>query len=375
MKTIIIDGTIGWAIDARDIRRHLANAKGQDVMVEISSPGGSVIDGIEIFNLLRKHDGKVNTHIIGMAASMASYIALAGDRITAESNAVFMIHNAWTFVGGDHNEIRHRADIIEGLSNILAREYVKKTSKGLGEIKGLMDKETYLFGQGIMDLGFVDEIVDSGSDNDEASAIAQAKAACEECMARVKELESGSGYVDRVAAMIGSSNPQPLTIPAKNDTEKHDTEGSSGALPAGNKTNNTEDQMDLKEAMAKHPGLKAEIEARDEENHQRGIDVMQARIDKTAPYLAGSSYPAAVGKLAVKVLKGESEVAALEGAVTVLDAQKEAAASTVAGEEQVDDTPPHEKPVPVTEDGSIKTEADYQASLERAKKSTGNGGK
>ena len=102
--TIKIDGEIGWDIKAREIKGQLEESTG-DITIEISSPGGSVYQGVSIFNAIKQYNkGTVTTVITSLAASMASYIAIAGDTIKAYDNAVYMIHNASVFSWGDHIE-------------------------------------------------------------------------------------------------------------------------------------------------------------------------------------------------------------------------------------------------------------------------------
>ena len=133
-KVLALSGIIGWDVDTKGVRTFLDESAGEDIEVQISSPGGYVYPGLEIFNLLRNHDGKITTRLMGLAASMASYIAMVGDHIIAEDNAVFMIHNASGFAIGDHNTMHKAADVLEGLSNLLAKKYMDRTGKSLEEI-------------------------------------------------------------------------------------------------------------------------------------------------------------------------------------------------------------------------------------------------
>tara|TARA_R110002073_G_scaffold324027_1_gene501734 strand:- start:11237 stop:12283 length:1047 start_codon:yes stop_codon:yes gene_type:complete len=187
MRIIKIDGEIGWDINARDFKTELNLGNG-DVTIEISSPGGSVYQGVEIFNAIKSYDkGKVTTVITSIAASMGSYIALAGDNVKAYDNAVYMIHNASVFSMGDARALRKSAMIVESLSNLLAKEYILKTGKSVEEIAKMMDDETYLFGSEILDNGFVDEIISSEKEIDSSSATALASESVKACMSSYKD--------------------------------------------------------------------------------------------------------------------------------------------------------------------------------------------
>ena len=142
MKTIKIQGEIGWDVIAQEVETDLRNVSG-DITVELDSPGGDVFEGVKIYNLLKDYDkGKVSVVINGVAASMGSYIAMAGDEIKAYDNAVFMIHNPWTVAIGDYVEMQKTAEVLEGLARLLANKYIKKTGKSEDEIKSLMNDES-----------------------------------------------------------------------------------------------------------------------------------------------------------------------------------------------------------------------------------------
>jgi len=174
MDEIIIDGVIGgWDVIPQEVTDQLKQAKG-DVLIKLNSVGGSVIDGISIYNALKSYDkGTVTVEIGAVAASIASYIALAGDKIIANSNSVYMIHNAWLPAVGDFIELRKAADISEGLSSIIANAYEAKTQMGKSEALSLMAKETFYYGAEMLDAGFVDEInnVDGNTDKAEAYSV------------------------------------------------------------------------------------------------------------------------------------------------------------------------------------------------------------
>jgi len=190
MKTIKIDGEIGWDTTANDIKGELSRTSG-DIRVEISSPGGSVFQGIEIFNALKNYKGgSVEVVITSLAASIASYIALAGDTIKAHDNAVYMIHNAWAVAVGDHHAMAKRGSVLEGLSNIIAKKYIEITGKEESEIKKMMDDETFFYGDEMKDAGFVHAIVETEDEKDGASAKAFATEQFSACISGMKQREN-----------------------------------------------------------------------------------------------------------------------------------------------------------------------------------------
>ncbi|MDH5612207.1 MAG: Clp protease ClpP [Gammaproteobacteria bacterium] len=157
---ILIYDVIGWPfIDAETFVRELTAINAPNIKVRINSPGGDVMDGTAIYNALRAHPAQVTTVVEGMAASMASVIALAGDHVEIADNAYFMIHNPWTIGWGDEHALRDIADLLGRIGNTLAQTYAKKTGSKVADIKALMDAETWFIGSEAKDAGFVDAVV------------------------------------------------------------------------------------------------------------------------------------------------------------------------------------------------------------------------
>lgn len=253
-KKIIIDGVIGWDIWGSKIRKELENTN-EEIVVEISSPGGSVYDGLEIFNILRDYSRNVNnvtTKIIGLAASMASYIALAGDRVIAEDNAIYMIHNVWAITIGDYREMRREADIIEQMTNLLAKTYSKKTRKELSEIRELMDNETWLFGEDMVNAGFVDEIIESKKEDMEnkKTLLMLAKGRVETCFNMMEKSEKSKNDMKKAAALITNFNP--IEKKEKNIVTKKQNKMEE--------KNNMDDKIRIEELEKENKNLKNEIE-------------------------------------------------------------------------------------------------------------------
>ncbi len=187
---IPIKGEIGWDVTVDSINDQLKKAEGRNVIFEIASPGGSVFEGVEIFNAIRNYEGKTEARIVGMAASMASYIPLATDKVLAEDNATYMIHNAWGIVIGDSEEMKDQSEIMESINNLLAQEYVNKTGKSEKDILKLMADETWLFGSEIKEEGFIDEMIAHNDDykkKDKTSAITEAKDKFKSTLSKIKE--------------------------------------------------------------------------------------------------------------------------------------------------------------------------------------------
>ena len=128
----------------------LQNANHQPVTVEIASNGGDVFAGSEIYSLLKGYDNDVTVNIVGLAASAASVIAMAGDTVKIAPTAQIMIHKAWTDSQGNADDLEHQA---------IASAYENKTGMSQDELLQMMSNETWLTAKDAVDKGFADEIM------------------------------------------------------------------------------------------------------------------------------------------------------------------------------------------------------------------------
>lgn len=131
-----------------------------DVTVKINSPGGDMFEGIAIFNLLREHPAKVRVEVIGLAASAASIIAMAGDEIVMGLGSFMMIHNAWGVVIGNRHDMRTAATLFDGFDAALADIYEARTGEARAELEKLMDAETFMGPSEAVKKGFADSVDD-----------------------------------------------------------------------------------------------------------------------------------------------------------------------------------------------------------------------
>lgn len=126
--------------------------------VYINSPGGDVFAGQTIHSILKRHQAKVNVYVDGLAASIASVIAIAGDTVTMPRNAMMMIHNPWTIAIGNAEEFRKLADDLDKIGESLIEAYLSKVNVERDKLIELMNAETWLTAEECKDYGFCDEI-------------------------------------------------------------------------------------------------------------------------------------------------------------------------------------------------------------------------
>lgn len=133
-----------------DVLSVLNEVEGLDSLdIYINSPGGSVFSGLAIYNMLKRNKAHKTVHVDGIAASMASVIALAGDKLIIPSNAFLMIHKPWTFAMGNSNDLREVADRLEDIESGVMNVYRDNMKDGVAieTIQGMVDAETWLTGE------------------------------------------------------------------------------------------------------------------------------------------------------------------------------------------------------------------------------------
>ena len=170
---ILLYDEIGfWGITAADFRRELDGIKASTINLRLNSPGGDVFDGIAIYNALREHPAKVITHIDGVAASMASMIALAGDEVRMAENGFLMIHNPWAMVVGNADDLRKEAELLDQISGSMLMAYEAKSPATSEQIKDWMADETWFTAADAKEAGFVDEVIGVESDDEALASVA-----------------------------------------------------------------------------------------------------------------------------------------------------------------------------------------------------------
>ncbi len=144
----------------RDALKSLGDVK--EINLHINSPGGSVFEGIAIYNMLKQNKAKVNIYIDALAASIASVIAMSGDAIFMPSNSMMMIHNPYTIAVGNANELRKAADDLDQITKASIASYLAKAGDKLDKdtLKELMDNETWLTADEAVSYGLADEVLE-----------------------------------------------------------------------------------------------------------------------------------------------------------------------------------------------------------------------
>ena len=154
-------------ISADRVQKLLNDLDGKDLVIHMNSNGGDVFESITISNLIRDYEGNVDLFIDGMAASGASIVATAADKVIMYTNSQQMIHKAWTFASGNANDLRKVSDDLDKIDTSVKASYEKRFVGEKDELEALIKNETYLTAEECLAFGLCDEIVDLEDEEEE----------------------------------------------------------------------------------------------------------------------------------------------------------------------------------------------------------------
>ncbi|MDP1669533.1 head maturation protease, ClpP-related [Phaeovulum sp.] len=160
-EVVIYDEIGAYGVSAKGFLAELgALPEGTPLALRLNSPGGSVFDAVAIYNAIKRHSGRVTVWIDGIAASAASYIAMAGDEVVMPGNAFLMIHDPAGVVMGTATDMRAMAEALDKIKGSLLQGYAAKSGRPQEEIAPLMAAETWLDAKDALDFGFADRIAE-----------------------------------------------------------------------------------------------------------------------------------------------------------------------------------------------------------------------
>lgn len=149
----------GGGVTAKKVASQLKGIGARPVEVHVNSPGGDMFEGIAIFNVLREHPQPVTVKVMGMAASAASIIAMAGDTIEIGAASFLMIHNCWVMAMGNRHDMRETAEWLEPFDQAMVDLYASRTGQDPKQIAKWMDAETYMSGSQAIERKFADSLL------------------------------------------------------------------------------------------------------------------------------------------------------------------------------------------------------------------------
>ncbi|WP_068115244.1 head maturation protease, ClpP-related [Tropicimonas marinistellae] len=186
----------GGGVTSKRVASALRAIGEQEVFVDINSPGGDFFEGVAIYNLLRLHPAKVTVRILGMAASAASVISMAGDSVQIGKAGFVMVHNAWVVAIGNRHDMREAADTLETFDEAMTSVYSDRAGVKASAAARWMDDETWFNGEDAIAAGLADSLLSSDAVGEGGS---EARASLVN-PARIAEARMTKGGATRTAA-------------------------------------------------------------------------------------------------------------------------------------------------------------------------------
>jgi ATP-dependent protease ClpP protease subunit len=305
-------------ITLKQVETELKNAGGQDIEVDFSSVGGLVSVGVDIFFAFRDYkranpQAQMQLNMKSQIASMASHIASGEfwDMITAEDITSWMIHNPSMYGGGDYKAWQAGSEYLERLAVLYSGSYIKRSKKSEKEIRSMMDKTTYLFGDEIVKAGFADILQPTAEEKNGTAMIAQMELKYKSIMQKISQRElQENDYLKAVAKL----KDEPITMQKPAESGKNKIQ---------------EDvKMNFDEVKTKHPDTFAEIE-------KAGVSMERERVGALIEMKKRKDFegiPAIIERIDEGIAKGETMQTVELGLMALLTKNSVQAAMESAGD-------------------------------------------
>lgn len=252
----------------KDIEAALEEAAGDDICMEINSPGGLCASAFEIYAALKQYQGKVTANVI-VACSAATVIACGADETYASGASIFMIHNSQSQAAGDYRDLQMGADALKEINESLINVYENKTGLSREEIQDLMDNDTYMSPAKAIEKGFINGLM-PGMDTKDGKEGTVINAAA-----------SIAGMFNSFAYAVPEDKAALLKRVIMDGMGQQDTGNNAagaGQVPAAVENKEGENKMTLEEAIAKNPELKEELGSLLKEAEAKGVTGERNRL-------------------------------------------------------------------------------------------------
>lgn len=270
------------AVAPCDIEKALNKANGDDVVVEINSGGGEVFAGFEIYTLIKQYVGNLEIHIVGLAGSAASVIAMAGE-CKISPVGMIMIHNSSTYSEGDYREMDASSDMLKTINSSIRLAYLGKSKVDENELINLMDKETWMNAKQAVECGFADSILFEEKDAPEDVYFP---------VASVKDVVLSPKTINKMKSLKAKDKLNETNADIIFDENENLDFKNSIAIESANAVH-IEDKkeggecMNYQEIRNKHPEIANEIEGMISEAEKRGAKNERERL-KAIDDIAGN---------------------------------------------------------------------------------------
>lgn len=312
MATINIFGEIGWEVEASTVIELIQDTKDDEINVIISSGGGSAFEGLMIYDALKAfsaQEGKsVNTKILGLGASAASVIFMAGDSREMGEGSLLMVHNSWSQFVGNRQEVIEQLGTLEAIDNRMLNIFQKGTGLRAEDLEELLNQETWMTVDVAMQYGFANTVGESVAIA--ASIYDSYKTKKEPVNMAVEETKEEAGFLSHMMAYFKKDEPK---AEAKAEDEEEVVEEEEKELKADSKEEEVEakaedEKPEEEEAKAMEDGEEKPEEEAKAEEHEDDKEEMKARIESLENQLAEAK---ASAEQAADISKEEAEKASM----------------------------------------------------------------
>ena len=296
-----------WGDSAKGFYNQLKGIKAEKIKVMINSPGGSVVDGYAIYNMLRAHPADIEVHIVGIAASIASVIAMAGDKICMPENSLMFIHQPLVGIQGNAEEHRKVADDLDKLSEGIMNIYMARSHIDRPTLQRMMDEETLLTAKEAKRFGMCDEVIP------EMKAAAKADFKVEDHFS--KELAAKISWVAQETQLppitpTGGQEKQPVSN-TMTPEEKAELDAAKAALATARQKvaaleadNALATQAASNATTTAHQTATTQVKAA-EKSRKDGIQALAAKFDNKSGDLAEATVKALAAETTVEEFKAQ----------------------------------------------------------------------
>lgn len=349
----------GWDASCPDIlRKGLEEAGGEDVVIEINSPGGVCVYGYEMYTALKEYEGRTTVHVIS-AMSAATLLVCAADEALISDTGIFMIHNVQSMAEGDYRDMQMEADALREFNAGIINAYVRKTGKSREEIQELMDNDCYMSPKTAIEHRFIDGYMfgDPNVAGDGADGLAEKIVAADlpiipedKARAVIQAIRLSSADVPKGEGQAaGSGGKEGEAAPVEQNGQNSGMTAVSDKPKKGGRTS-----MTLAEILAENPDAKKEVDAlfaaaraegtKEERERLQSLDAISATV--AADALHDAKYggnPVDGPTLAYQALASGNKLAAAYMAAAQEDSAQSGAGDVGmgtpdAGEEQTDES-------------------------------------
>ena len=342
----------------REFQALADNPELTDIVMLLDTPGGVVKGASELCEMIARSDKKVTAYVWGTAASLGYWIASSADQVISSNTGI---------VGSIGVVMTYSINKSTGIGKIISSQSPNKqmdpgSAKGKKSAQKIVDHLAGIFIAGVAKGRGVTEkkVISKFGGGDVFVAADALKLGMIDKVQSLTDLNSELMNMNTEAEI---STDTEINEPENILTCEQPTAGTSTSVTAFNERGRA---MTLKELMAEHSEIKSEIEAIKNESFKTGAESVQSRVNAVVAYYNNDQYPKAISNLCVQVLKNEQSKDALIGAVTVFDAQKEYDKKRGAVSDDQDlGTTQSQQPLPVSDDGIVRSAADEQAMLDR----------